>query len=164
VKFPEFGGGRSQSAGKSGGLFISLKDGDKVQGVFRGEPFVFGTHWKAGKSQVCTGKPECPGCAAGESPKMRFKLNMVLKQDGVWTAKIYEGGYSVYKQLKELHEGDYDLETTAVSISRKGTEMDTEYSVLPLPPSKNVTPADLASIAHVPLNKLKDETEDDLPF
>ena len=54
------------------GRFVRLKmDGDSVRGVFRGEPLVYRTHWlqtaEGARSVVCTGKPDCPHCMAGNS-------------------------------------------------------------------------------------------------
>lgn len=158
MRFPDIGGGsRTNAQGSGGNLFVKMKSGDKINGVFKGDPQIFRIHWIGGRSSLCGGKNQCEHCAAGDKAKFRFKLNLVSKIDGVWTAQIYEGGYQTYQELKALHEGGYDLEQTPVTISRTGEGTETKYKVIPLPPKNTaITPNDLKSIDLVPLNELKE--------
>jgi len=174
MKFQDVGGG---SEGKKVGLFISMKDGDKVTGLFSGEPHIFKIHWIGQKSAKCLGKEICEHCRGGDKPKFRFKLNMIVKEDGVAMAKIFEGSYQMFLGLKNLHESDYNLEETVVTISRKGQKTDTRYTVLPVPPKAQPKPGELELLKKVPLNALSErdempganfddfsEKDDDLPF
>ena len=157
------GRGNGQAQGGGQGLYVSLKDGDKVQGVFRGDPVILHTHWFEGKSIKCPGKDECPHCAGGAKPRFRFKLNFYTKQNGDWSAKIFEGGWSILKELKKLQDAGYKLEDTVIQVARKGAEMDTEYAVTPLPPNGQVSAKELAVISKIPPHELKDKpapTED----
>lgn len=177
MKFPDIGGrGGGGAGGNDRGLYIKLDDGQKIQGVFRGDPSIFRTHWFGkGKLPVkCVGKETCEHCSGGNEPKFRFAINFVMKEDGVWVAKIFEQGYLLFKDMKALHEGDYNLEETMVSITRSGTELDTEYKILPTKNNGGLTAKDFKAIAAIPLNPLKGDagesetppahTEDDIPF
>ena len=180
MKFPDVGGGRGSNGGADSGLFIKMKDGDKITGIFRGEPKIFKVHWVAGRSSLCTydGCALCDQAQTNEKlkAKFRFQLNFITKADGVWLAKIYEGSYQTYKELKELHESDYNLEETAVSIKRNGEGTDTRYAIMPIKNNGGLKPADLKAIASIPLNPLKgddnqaggapssDANEEDIPF
>lgn len=109
-------------SGEASGRFIRLKDGESKVGVFRGEVFEFFQKWENGRSQVVdAGTPEA---------KSRFRLNFVTKEDGELKAKVFEFGLTIYNQLADLAE-DYDLEQTAVKISRRGTGTDTVYTIFP---------------------------------
>lgn len=153
MKFGDVGGGD----GKKVALFVSMKDGDKVTGLFAGEPSIFKIHWVGNKSLVCVGKELCEPCQSGDKAKFRFKLNMIVKEDGVAMAKIFEGAYGMFLDLKNLHESDYNLEDTVVTVYRKGQKTDTRYTVLPVPPKGQPTPAELELMKKVPLNSLVDK-------
>lgn len=165
MQFPDVGGGRSGGGGIDSSLFIKMKNGDKLNGVFRGEPKIFRVHWQNGRSSLCTGQSACQLCERAKADdnlkaKFRFQLNFVTKVDGVYLAKVFEGNYQTYKALKELHESDYNLEETAVSIKREGEKTDTRYIVMPLKNNGGLKPADFKSIGAVPLNQLKDDAPD----
>lgn len=113
--------------------FIKLNDGQEIVGVFRGDPFEFQDHWINNRSQECTGS-SCEHCKAGIKSGFKFRINFITKENNEYVAKIFERGWSVYKTLRKLHEGDYNLEKTIVKIKRIGsTRQNTEYSVLPIP-------------------------------
>lgn len=115
----------------TGGLFVKLKDKESIEGVFRGDPREFLQHRVGRRPVECAGD----GCELCEkdTPKFRFRLNFVTKENGAYVAKIYEGGAMVYDALKDLHSSDWDLEKTVIRIARKGEGLDTEYSVTPKP-------------------------------
>lgn len=157
MNFPDVGGGKS-GGGPGSGTFLKLKDGDKVQGVFMGDPAIFRQHWVGGRSHLCPGKAECEHCQAGDKAKFRFRINFLTKVDGVWMAKVFENGYGMYLDLKEMHESSYDLPTTLVILSRAGEGTDTKYRVLPVKDNGELTPANFKSLAAIPLNELKEES------
>ena len=152
MKFPDVGGPRS-SVSKKDGVFISLKDGEKIEGVFKGEPHIFKQHWTNKKSILCEGK-DCLLCLEGDTPKFRFKINLItLDKEGFYTPRIFEQGYGTYTEMKALHEGEYELDKTVVSITRRGEGTDTRYKILPV---KNQLPEDkIALLDKVPLLDLK---------
>lgn len=149
MKFPSVGGEGSQA-----GLFVRLKSGEKVLGVFRGEPKIFRQHWVGGRSSVCVGKDTCELCQAADKPAFRFRLNFLTRTDGIWMAKIFEQGYGVYQDLKALHEADYNLEETMVSITRVGEGKDTRYGIIPMRGNASMTPEHFQALAKIPLNDL----------
>lgn len=118
--------------GEGGATFLKLKDGESVKGVFRGDPFDFESHWKNG-SVPCPGAG-CEFCAQGEAPAFRFRINLVVKENGAYTAKLWEQGWRVYEALQGLDVSGYDLEKTAVQVTRRGSDKNnTTYSILPIP-------------------------------
>jgi hypothetical protein len=154
VKFPDIGG---QSGGSKSGLFVRLKDGEKAVGVFKGDPSIFRIHWKDGKSTVCTGKGSCHLCAQpGDEakPKFRFRLNFITKDEGVWVAKIFEGNYGTFKDLKEMHEQSYALPETLVTISRSGEKQNTRYLIMPVKNNGGLNATEFGKLDRIPLNDL----------
>lgn len=128
MKFPDADGPMD---GKN---YLKLKDKESVRGVFRGNPYLFRTHWVDKKSSVCTGAETCVSCQKNVKSTFRFRVNFIVKENETYTPKIWEQGWTVYTQLKNLNETDYDLEKTIVRVTRTGSGMnDTTYTVLPLP-------------------------------
>jgi hypothetical protein len=156
MKFPNSGNG---NGGGSGKIFVSMKSGDKVKGVFAGDPFIFHQHWLGRGSELCPGKETCKTCP-DDKPKFRFRLNFLTQENGVWVAKIYEGGYQVYKALKEMHESDYDLTQTCVTVIRSGDGTDTRYNILPTKDNGGLKPADFKKLSAIPLNDLTHKPKD----
>jgi hypothetical protein len=169
MKFPDVGNGSSK--GSQSNLFIRLKDGDRIKGIFKGDPFIYRLHWVGNRSIQCPGKEKCEHCAGGDKPKFRFKINFLTQEDSVWLAKIFEQGYGTFKDLKEMHENDYDLEKTQVVVSRSGEKQETRYRIMPA--KENLKADEFKKIAAVPLNSLNDKVaeepeqdanESDIPF
>lgn len=128
----------------SGGLFLKLKDGESVVGVFRGEVYEFYSKWENNKSVLTT--------ADDPDGKSRFRLNFVVKEDK-FTAKIWEFGLTIYNQLADINE-EYPLQSTKVKITRRGTGTDTIYMILPM--LKEPIPAQaMKEIESLPLNILE---------
>lgn len=128
MKFEE-GSGVGAEDGKN---YIKLKDGESVKGVFRGAPVTLKKHWINKKPFDCDGD-SCQYCAAGDKAGFRFKLNLLMRdqETGQFVARIFEQGWTVYLQLKDLNE-EYPLEKTIVNITRRGSGMnDTTYTILP---------------------------------
>ena len=130
----KFKTGGSKSEGSK--HYIRLKDGDSVSGVLRGDPVEYRTHWVGQGTVLCTRKNRtdtaCKYCNEGNKPAFRFKLNMIIKENGALTAKILESGWTVYESLDALNK-EYPLDKTTIKISRKGSgKNDTTYSVIPV--------------------------------
>lgn len=132
--------------------YVKLKDKESLRGVFRGAPHDFKIHWLNNRSHPCTGRPDCPHCMAGDKPKFRFNLNFVTKENDQYVVKVFEQGWTVYEQLREINK-DYPLEHTLVKITRNGSGTDTTYTILPLP-NGTLTADQEAVISKLPLADL----------
>lgn len=136
---------------------IKLKAGDSIKGVFMGNNHQFRQHWTDSKPTDCPGEHQCTKCANGEKASFRFKINLVVKENDTYIAKVWEQGWTVFLALKSLHEGGYDLEKYLMKISRTGsTKNDTVYSVVPVP-NGLLTPEQLKELSKVKLISLTDE-------
>ena len=159
----------SPNTGNGSNIFVSLKDGESIKGIPQGKNKVFYKKWADGKSVECD-KSE-------DGAKFRFKLNLVINENGEYRAKVFEQGPSVYNALKELSE-DYNLEETVIKITRKGTGLDTRYTVMPMPTKlddkqmKLIEAAELHSLEPQQKNGLKNhapsapsfDSEEEVPF
>jgi hypothetical protein len=94
--------------------FIKVEPEQKVRGLLVGDPIEITKEFNGEK-------------------KWRFRINMVINENGAFVAKILEQGTSVYNQIKELEEDGWDLGSNLVVISRKGSGMQTEWTVTPDP-------------------------------
>lgn len=143
MQFREEGGGNSEN-------LIRLKDKETITGVFRGDLVEFQQHWENKTPSPCSGDG-CPKCAAGKKPSFRFRLNFIMKgADGKLFSKIFEQGWTVYGQLRELNK-EYPLNAHFVKISRSGSgQNDTTYTILPTKNSQ-LTPDQERAAAAVPL-------------
>jgi hypothetical protein len=159
MNFPDVGSSKGNGSGIGSGVFLRLKDGERIQGVFQGDPHIFRQHWIGKRSVICSGKTECEHCKAGDKPKFRFRINFLTKMDGVWLAKVFEQGYGTYLDLKEMHESSYDLQTTFVSLSRSGEKTDTRYRVLPVRDNGGLKPEHFKKLSAIPLNELAEKGE-----
>lgn len=131
--------------GEGGNLFLRLKDGESIKGVCRGEIHEFHMKWVGNRSQLC--EPNDP------EAKFRFRLNIIVPENGSFVPKIWEFGLTIYNQLADIAE-EYDLEKTKIKITRRGTGTDTVYLILPLL-KEPLTPKQLNEIEAVPLNILE---------
>lgn len=107
---------------QSGGdLFISLKDGDSIEGVFRGEPYVF---YKKFKDP--TDKKEYEAWENGRS--FNFRINFLEIKDGTFTPRIFTGGARARDPLAAVKE-EYGL-NCVFKIKRSGLNESTRYDIL----------------------------------
>lgn len=136
--------------------FVKLEAEKSIQGVFRGEPYDFRAHYLDRRGIKCTGE-NCELCLAGNKSKFRFRINFITKQDDKYVAKVFEQGLTVYKQMSALQGGGYDLERSVVKITRHGSGLDTEYSIIPIA-NGSLTPEKEKEVAAVELNSLDHQT------
>lgn len=111
-----------QAKSQGDSIFLSLKDGESVTGVLRGDVKADWVDWSSGKP-VPTAKDQ-PGA------KFKFRVNFIATQNGALTPKLFSQGTQVYKKLKALSQ-EYDLERTIVKITRVGSDKKTQYEVMP---------------------------------
>ena len=154
MRFKSEGGGAMDSKN-----FLRLKDKESAKGLFVGDPYEFKVHWNGKASDLCTQDNRCAHCSLGDKPKFRFRMNFIIHENGTYIAKVFEQGWNTYLSLKELHEGEYNLENHLVVISRSGSGAnDTRYSILP---AKNgdLKPDQLRAVMSAPLQDLTHKEE-----
>jgi hypothetical protein len=109
----------------AGGIFVRLQnDGDKVVGVFCGEPYAKEVYWDGQKYSDT--RPE--GSAAKAS--LRVSLNIFVPAEGAM--KIIEGGTAWFKDVLAVKD-KYSLEKFSFEVTRRGKKGDpkTKYTILP---------------------------------
>ena len=101
-------------------LFIRLKDGDSIEGMFAGEPHTYYSKFKD--------KPEYTAWADGRS--FKFRLNFITKNDdNELEAKILTGGSTISNAILDMKE-EYGLDCI-FKIKRTGSgKDDTRYTIL----------------------------------
>lgn len=122
--------------------FVDFKSGDPVVGVVMGKPITTTCDFVGGRYVF------------SPTGKMRFKVNIIVEENGALVSKILEGPYGLYSQLKALQDSGYQLPVTKIKITRTKTAQATTYTVLPMP-NGIVTETELANYEAVPLKELK---------
>lgn len=115
---------------ESDGLFVRLTDdGDKVVGVFVGEPYAREVHWSGERYVSCLGDG-CSFCEAGKKPSLRVAINFYVP--GQRSLKVIEGGIVWFKDLVKVRE-KYGLNKWSFEIERHGEAGNpkTTYTILP---------------------------------
>jgi hypothetical protein len=111
--------------------FVRLaNDGDKVVGVFVGEPFSREVVW-TGEKYLDVKNPEAAKyLKKGRTASVRVAMNFYIMAEQV--VRIYEMGAGVFKDVYKLRD-KYGLDTWAFEIERHGGKGDnkTSYSILP---------------------------------
>lgn len=138
-------------------LFVTIKPNESVVGVLAGDPYEYSQHW--GKPPIICPESDCKQCSDGLKPQFRFRLNFIINENGAYTPKILEMGWTVYKQLKDLND-DYDLTKHLIKIRRDGTGKDTKYNVI-VPPKSELSEDQLKNIAALELVNLKHRKKSD---
>jgi hypothetical protein len=128
-----------------GGMFVRLQnDGDKVVGVFCGEPYAREVFWDGQK--YLDNAPEGTPAKAN----LRVSLNFYVPSEGAM--KVIEGGTAWFKDVMTVRD-KYGLDKYSFEVKRSGKPKDpkTKYSILPETP---VDPALRAKIAAIGLHDL----------
>lgn len=119
------------------GGWMKLEEGDNKVRIVELNYADYGSHYLPSqkKSYACIGKDKgCPLCEKGDKPSVRFITWVIDRADNKF--KKMEFGYSIAKQLEKLANNDeYGITEDGfpydVTINRKGSGLDTEYTVLP---------------------------------
>lgn len=124
MKFPKRA--TPQSDGISAANYLKIADGQSVTGVLRGNLFEFWQKWPQGgvKEKFAHATP---------GAIQRFKVNIVIPENGKLAAKVFEFGPRVYDQFSDA-SAEFDLAKTKIKISRRGSEKNTVWTVMPLGP------------------------------
>jgi hypothetical protein len=123
----------------AGGIFVRLQnDGDKIVGVFCGEPYAKEVYWDGQKYS------DVPPEGAPAKPSLRVSLNLFVPAEGAM--KVIEGGTGWFKDLLEVRD-KYGLEKWSFEIKRRGKKGDpkTKYSILPDAPVDDAMRARIAA-------------------
>jgi hypothetical protein len=115
---------------EAGGIYVRLaNDGDKVVGVFCGEPFARTVHWTGAAYEECTGDA-CAPCASGSKASLRVACNFYVLADR--TMKIVEGGTRWFSDVLKIRK-KYGVSDWAFEIERHGAANSpkTTYAILP---------------------------------
>jgi hypothetical protein len=112
--------------------YLKLKPSEPTRGIFMGDPYEYRIHWVNGKTVNCESPNGCAQCDLGNRSSFQFKINVIVKENEAYMAKIWQQGITVYNALKALH-ADYNLEKHVMKLTRNGTTKDdTTYSIIPV--------------------------------
>ena len=106
--------------------FIKLDDGDKVTGVFAGEPYECMYNFKE-QEEYAMGLPSYP-----EGTSKKFKINFLRPWGNPFKSfspNIFSGGTNIAKAIEAI-VGKYGM-AYLYEISRQGAGKKTTYSILP---------------------------------
>lgn len=104
----------------SGGLYIKIADGESVEGVFRGDPYLFYSDFNSKKESEF---------AFGDA-KFRFRINFLVydKETDTFIPKILERG-SLFAEQIFVAKDEYGLDCV-YKITRKGSGLKTVHNLL----------------------------------
>jgi hypothetical protein len=140
--------------------FVRLaNDGDKVIGVFVGEPLAREVVW-TGEKYLDAKSPEAEKyLKKGRSSSLRVAMNIYVLAENV--VKVYEMGATVFKDVFKLRD-KYGLDTWAFEIERHGGKGDnkTSYTILPEQRLDDAMRRKIAQLELHDLEKVLSNTDD----
>jgi hypothetical protein len=113
-----------------GGLFVRLASrGDKVTGVFCGEPYTREVVWTGERYEIYDARQPAHQ-AEGRRPSLRVAMNFFALTEGAM--KVIEGGSQWFKDVLKVRD-KYGLDRWSFEIERHGDAGDpkTKYTILP---------------------------------
>lgn len=153
-----------RNAKGDGGNFIKLKDGNSIEGIFRGEPHVFYQKFGDRTEHKERGTKE-------EGRSFRFKMSMIVKEDDQYVSKIMAGGFYLATSIDDqITENGID---SIYKVKRMGSgPQDTRYAVVF---KKALTEDQVKTISEIPVKELEvgrgveesgeeDAGTEDIPF
>jgi hypothetical protein len=139
--------------------FLRLTDdGDKVVGVFVGEPLSREVVW-TGEKYLDVKNPEAEKyLKKGRSSSLRVAMNIYIPAERA--VKVYEMGAVVFKDVYKLRD-KYGLDTWAFEIERHGGKGDnkTSYTILPEQRLDDATRREIAQLELHDLEKVLSNTD-----
>lgn len=133
-------------------VFVKLaNDGDKVVGIFVGEPHAREVHWTGARYDECTVDKRCAHCAEGKRPSLRASMNFYVLADKAM--KVIEGGTTWFKDLCKCRD-KYGLDRWSFEVERHGDAGDTKTSYTILP-DEQLTEEQRAGLGALQLHDLK---------
>lgn len=129
-----------------GGKFVVLKNpGDKIQGLFMGEPHIIEQFWN--------GSTYVPFDATNldhDRVSTRFYLNFYDINER--KMKIIQGGAKWFRDILKVRD-KFGLDEQIYEIERQGTGTTTTYSILP---ERRLQPIEKKMIVETPLHNLSE--------
>lgn len=142
MRFPKRAAPTGEGIGAAN--YLKVEENTSITCVPRGEVFEFYQKWPKGGVKEVFAEP-VPGSGR------RYKINVVLQEEGKFVAKVFEFGPRVYDQFADIAE-DLKITETKIKISKRGSGKNTQWSVIPLGAAD---PKALKAIAEVALHELK---------
>lgn len=145
----------------SNSIFVRLtNDGDKIVGVFCGDPHPREVVWTGEKYLDAENPEAAKHRQKGRQPSLRVALNLYVPADDA--VKIYEMGTVVFKDVLKLRE-KYGLDKWAFEIERHGSKGDnkTSYTILPEHKLDDATLKKIAGLELHDLAKVTAGSDDD---
>jgi hypothetical protein len=122
--------GLAEKHAQAGGIFVRLaNNGDKVTGVFCGEPYAREVVWTGERYEAYDAKnPAHQG--EGKRASLRVAINFFAIAEGAM--KVIEGGSQWFKDVLKVRD-KYGLDKWSFEIERHGEAGDpkTKYTILP---------------------------------
>ena len=116
----------------AGGIFVRLQnDGDKIVGVFCGEPFAKEVYWDGQKYS------DTPPEGVAAKPSLRVSLNFYVPAEGAM--KIIEGGTAWFKDVLDVKD-KYGLDKWSFEIKRRGKKGDPKTKYRSCPTRRSTSP------------------------
>lgn len=121
---PKSGGGGGGAGAEN---FLNIEDGQSINVVFRGQPFLYYQSWPFGGEKETSLEP-FPGA------KPRYLWNAVIRDVKAkkFVAKIWDMAAPTYEILYKINS-KLPLEKTKVEITRNGIGKKTKYMIIPMP-------------------------------
>tara|TARA_Y100000588_G_scaffold348389_1_gene397908 strand:+ start:1566 stop:2111 length:546 start_codon:yes stop_codon:yes gene_type:complete len=109
-----------------GGKFLSLQNGDSVQGLFVGEAYSYYKYWDNDTGRSIVGTKD--GIAKlGHRPNLRIMQNFVGVDGSV---KVFEGSKTFFKNLEDHIKTHMTADKPfAIQIGRTGEGINTQYLI-----------------------------------
>jgi hypothetical protein len=122
--------GLAEKHASAGGIFVRLaSNGDKVTGVFCGEPHAREVVWTGERYETFDAKNPAHQ-ADGKRPSLRVAINFFVLAESAM--KVIEGGTQWFKDVLKVRD-KYGLDKWSFEIERHGEAGDpkTKYTILP---------------------------------
>lgn len=143
--------GLEEKHASAGGIFVRLaSNGDKVTGVFCGEPHAREVVW-TGERYETYDDANPAHRADGKRPSLRVAINFFVPAEKAM--KVIEGGTQWFKDVLKVRD-KYGLDKWSFEVERHGEAGDpkTKYTILP---EEKIDAALRQQIAEAPLHELE---------
>jgi hypothetical protein len=114
---------KQYGGGGGGGMFVKLKDGDRITVLFGGTPHICRKHWdeSEGRSVHCDGGECCDLHGPARSSYLSYC------HDDKGALMVWEMSHTLFEMIsEELEDEGFD---SFVQVKRKGERKNTRYSV-----------------------------------
>lgn len=128
-----------EASSPPGQVFLKLQDGESTEFAVIGgldEIISFDQHafWlESGNSPIfpCLQTEDCPGCQLNNEPRFKAVMVVLAKTEGGTEERLIIFGKQVVTALRDANDAVGDLNGHILRMSRKGTGLNTRYSLMP---------------------------------